>query len=98
MTASVGKYLYCIILCPEEHTFEDVSPIGGASGLVHTVPCEGLAAVGSDSPLREYESTRTNMMAHERVQEGVMREFTLLPVRFGTRSEERRVGEEGGSG
>ncbi|MBI4339637.1 MAG: GvpL/GvpF family gas vesicle protein, partial [Chloroflexi bacterium] len=31
-----------------------------------------------------YEGTRANMLAHQRVQERVMQEFTLLPVRFGT--------------
>jgi len=40
--------------------------------------------VVSDSPMTRYESTRRNMVAHERVLETVMREFTLLPVRFGT--------------
>ncbi|MFH1560617.1 MAG: GvpL/GvpF family gas vesicle protein [Chloroflexota bacterium] len=80
----LGKYLYCIIGCSEERTFEDVAPIGDAPGPVHTVPQNGLAVVVSDSPVAEYESTRANMLAHERVQERVMKEFTLLPVRFGT--------------
>jgi len=52
--------------------------------VVHTVPHNGLAAVVSDSPVKQYESTRQNMVAHERVLETVMREFALLPVRFGT--------------
>lgn len=79
-----GKYLYCIISCPERRAFDDVAPIGDGGGLVHTVPHSGLAAVVSDSPATEYENTRTNMLAHERVQERVMREYPLLPVRFGT--------------
>jgi len=79
-----GKYLYCVVRCSEERTFEDVAPIGEAGGPIQTVVNDDLAAVVSDSPVVEYESTRTNMMAHERVQEKVMREFTLLPVRFGT--------------
>lgn len=80
----LGKYLYCIIRCSEGRTFEDVAPIGDANGRVHTVAHDGLAVVVSDSPVKEYESTRANMLAHERVQERVMRDFTLLPVRFGT--------------
>jgi hypothetical protein len=43
-----------------------------------------LAAVVSDSPVVEYESSRRNMMAHTLVLEEVMREYTMLPVRFGT--------------
>jgi hypothetical protein len=80
----VGKYLYCIIRCSDERTFDDVASIGDGNGRVHTVPHNGLAVAVSDTPVAEYESTRANMLAHERVQERVMREFTLLPVRFGT--------------
>ena len=82
--AGLGKYLYCIIRASEERTFDDVVPIGDAPGPVHTVSHNGLAAVVSDSPLTEYEVTRANMVAHQSVQESVMRDFTLLPVRFGT--------------
>ncbi|MBI2871836.1 MAG: GvpL/GvpF family gas vesicle protein [Chloroflexi bacterium] len=79
-----GRYLYCIIRCSEERAFEGVAPIGGADAAVYTVPHGALAMVVSDSATREYEATRANMLAHERVQERVLREFTLLPVRFGT--------------
>ena len=79
----MGKYLYCIIPCSENRTF-DADVIGNGGGVVHTVPHNGLATVVSDSPTTQYESTRRNMVAHEKVLETVMREFTLLPVRFGT--------------
>ena len=82
--AHLGKYLYCIIRCSEERTFEDVAPVGDANGPVHTVPQDGLAVVVSDTPVKDHETTRANMLAHERVQERVMRDFTLLPVRFGS--------------
>jgi hypothetical protein len=80
----LGKYLYCIIRCSEARTFDDVAPIGDASGPVHTVPCDGLAVVVSDTPVKDHETTRANVLAHERVQERVMEDFTLLPVRFGS--------------
>lgn len=82
--AELGKYLYCIIPCHDERTFDRVAPVGCEDGVLHTVCHRGLAAVVSDSPVSVYESTRQNMMAHEKVLERVMREFTLLPVRFGT--------------
>lgn len=78
-----GKYLYCIIPCQEDRTFDAVV-IGDDDGVVHTLRHNGLAAVVSNSSEKQYESTRRNVMAHERVLETVMREFTLLPVRFGT--------------
>ena len=81
--AEMGKYLYCIIPCSENRTFT-ADVIGDGDGVVHTVCHQDLAVVVSNSPVTQYESTRRNMVAHERVLETVMREFTLLPVRFGT--------------
>ncbi|MBI4298081.1 MAG: GvpL/GvpF family gas vesicle protein [Chloroflexi bacterium] len=81
--AEVGKYLYCIIPCSVERTFA-IAPIDDGVGGVSTICHEGLAAVVSDATSRHYESTRSNLMAHEKVLEAVMTEFTLLPVRFGT--------------
>jgi len=79
----MGKYIYCIIPCQDDRTF-DVASIGNNGSAVHTVSNKGLAAVISNVPAKQYESTRNNMIAHERVLEAVMKETTLLPVRFGT--------------
>jgi hypothetical protein len=80
---SMGKYMYCIICCPEPRQFTTLG-IGERGDIIHTVHFEDLAAVTSDSPVIEYESSRRNMMAHTLVLEEVMQEFTILPVRFGT--------------
>lgn len=79
----LGKYMYCIICSSEPRQFT-TRGIGERGDIVHTVPFMNLAAVVSDSPIVEYESSRRNMMAHTLVLEEVMRDFTLLPVRFGT--------------
>ena len=79
----MNKYLYCIIPCADERTF-DVPAIGNGGGPVHTICHQELAVVVSGSPQTRYESTRQNMITHEKVLERVMREFTLLPVRFDT--------------
>ncbi|MGA9351590.1 MAG: GvpL/GvpF family gas vesicle protein [Anaerolineae bacterium] len=78
-----GKYMYCIIRCPEPRQFTTLG-IGERGDVVNTIHFEDLATVVSDSPNIEYESSRRNMMAHTLVLEEVMREFTILPVRFGT--------------
>jgi hypothetical protein len=75
--------MYCIIRCPEPRQFT-TRGIGERGDVVHTVSFMSLAAVVSDSPVIEYDSSRRNMMAHTLVLEEVMREFTILPVRFGT--------------
>jgi len=79
-----AKYLYCIIKCEEERSFNGVPAIGGRGDGIHTVGFGDLACVVSDSPDMKYDSTRANMMAHETVIEQVMEEFTVLPIRFGT--------------
>lgn len=78
-----GKYLYAIIACPEAREFK-ARGIGERGDAVYTINHRRLAAVVSDSPIVEYDSSRRNMMAHTLVLEEAMEEFTLLPVRFGT--------------
>jgi len=78
-----GQYLYAIIACTESREFT-ARGIGERGDVVRTVNFRRLAAVVSDSPNVEYESSRRNMMAHTLVLEEVMQQFDLLPVRFGT--------------
>ncbi len=93
MTSHPGEYLYCIVECSQERTFGGVAPVGGGEAPIHTVPWNGLAAVVSDSATEEYDITRANMLAHQRVQERVMLEYTVLPVRFGTVARQECPGE-----
>lgn len=79
----MGKYLYCVIRCPEPRQFINLG-IGERGDVVHTIHFEDLAVVASDSPVVQYESRRRNMMAHTVVLEEAMQDFTILPVRFGT--------------
>ena len=78
-----GKYMYCIIRTPYPQQFNTLG-VGERGDNVHTVHFMGLAAVVSDSPIVEYDSSRRNMMAHALVLEDVMQSFSILPVRFGT--------------
>lgn len=79
-----GRYLYGIVRSREERAFDGIIPIGDAPGPVYTVSEGDLAVVVSDVQQSEFEGTRANMLAHQRVLETVMQEFALLPVRFGT--------------
>ena len=80
---SEGLYVYCITRGDEPRRFSSSSMAGGVD-LIYTVNSAGLGAVVSDSPIVEYERTRRNMIVHAQVQEEVMRECPILPVRFGT--------------
>ena len=81
--ASRGKYVYCIIESGEPLRFGPIG-IGADPSDVYTVHYRNLAAVVSDAPLEVFDSTRENVLAHERVNETVMREHTVIPMSFGT--------------
>jgi hypothetical protein len=51
---------------------------------VYTINYKDMAAVVSDVPMTPLDSTRENVLAHERVNETVMREHTVIPMSFGT--------------
>lgn len=80
---STGQYLYGIVVCPEPREFK-IRGIGERGDVVHTINYRRLAAVVSDSPVIDYDESRRNMMAHTKVLEEVMEEFSVLPARFST--------------
>jgi hypothetical protein len=80
---SRGKYVYCIIQATDPLRFGPIG-IGANPSDVYTVHYKELAAVVSDAPLEVLDSTREHVLAHERVNETVMREHTVIPMSFGT--------------
>jgi Gas vesicle synthesis protein GvpL/GvpF len=81
--ASRGKYVYCIIESGDPLRFGPIG-VGADPSDVYTVHYKKLAAVVSDAPLEVLDSTRENVLAHERVNETVMHEHTVIPMSFGT--------------
>ena len=80
---SRGKYVYCVIQSADPLKF-GAAGIGDNGSEIHTVHYRDLAAVVSDVPLGILDSTRENVLAHERVNEIVMRDHTVIPMSFGT--------------
>jgi gas vesicle protein GvpL/GvpF len=80
---SRGKYVYCIIRSDDLMKFGPIG-IGAEPADVHTVNYKELAAVVSDTPVEVFDATRENVLAHERVNETVMRNHTVIPMSFGT--------------
>jgi hypothetical protein len=80
---SRGKYVYCIIRSDEDLGFGKIG-IGPTASEVHTILYEDLAAVVSETPVGVLDPTRENVLAHQRVNETVMRDHTVLPMSFGT--------------
>ncbi|MCX6233323.1 MAG: GvpL/GvpF family gas vesicle protein [Bacteroidetes bacterium] len=78
-----GKYIYGII----RHTGPiDYGPIGigKRADRVFGINFKDISAIVSNSPIIQYEARRVNMIAHQTVLEEVMKQFTVLPVRFST--------------
>jgi Gas vesicle synthesis protein GvpL/GvpF len=80
---SRGKYVYCIINSEKPLRFGQIG-IGGEPTDVYTIHYRNLGAVVSDAPLEVLDSTRENVLAHERVNETVMHDHTVIPMSFGT--------------
>jgi hypothetical protein len=80
---SRGKYVYCVIQSADPLKF-GAAGIGDNGSEIHTVHYRDLAAVVSDVPLGILDSTRENVLAHERINEIVMRDHTVIPMSFGT--------------
>ena len=78
-----GKYVYCIVQSERQLLFGPLG-IGSEPAEVHTVNYRDLAAVVSNTPMVVQDPTRENVLAHQRVNETVMKNHTVLPMSFGT--------------
>src|SRR5258706_9394185 len=78
-----GKYVYCVVRSDGPLQFGRVG-IGIKPTEVRTINYKDIAAVVSDTPLQVYDATRENVLAHESVNEAVMKSHTVIPMSFGT--------------
>jgi Gas vesicle synthesis protein GvpL/GvpF len=90
MSKSEGYYLYGIIGTSQRRDFGPIG-IGGGGNVVYTLPYQNIAAIVSRSPLAKYAVTREHSMAHIKVLERAMEEYTVLPVRYCTIAEEEEI-------
>jgi hypothetical protein len=81
--ANRGRYVYCIIRATQPLKFGAIG-MDEQSPDVYTITFRDMAAVVSDVPIAPLDSTRENVLAHERVNETVMRDHTVIPMSFGT--------------
>jgi hypothetical protein len=80
---TLGKYVYCVVGASQALRFGAIG-IGSKPAEVHTINYKDIAAVVSDTPIEVHDPTRENVLAHERVNETVMRTHTVIPMSFGT--------------
>jgi hypothetical protein len=82
-----GLYIYGIIRHQGPVEFGPIG-IGKRDDMVFGISYRDICAVVSKSPVIQYEARRINLTTHEKVLEEVMKQFTVLPVRFSTVSEQ----------
>lgn len=58
--------------------------IGGREDMVYTVNHQDIAVVVSKTSVHTFDPTRENALAHEHVIETVMKNYTTIPMSFGT--------------
>ena len=78
-----GCYIYCVIGDSEPRKFA-YPAIGGWADAVYSISYQDVAAVISASAVMKYPISRENTMAHQKILEELMNDFTVLPVKFGT--------------
>jgi len=78
-----GQYVYCIIGTGEARNFGSIG-IGDRGDSVTTIAYRDLSAVVSSVPMTKYVVSKETMLTHEKVIEIVMKDHTVLPVRFYT--------------
>lgn len=88
-----GVYVYGVYRTQKELNFGPIG-LGTPPARVSTVCHRELGAVVSDGPAGMPDPTRDNVLAHERVQEAVLHEHTLLPMAFGITFRTREEVEE----
>jgi hypothetical protein len=81
-----GRYIYGIIRHEGPLEFGPIG-IGKRADMVYGINYNDITAVVSKSPIIQYEARRINLTTHEKALEEVMKDFTVLPVRFSTISE-----------
>ena len=84
--SNTGTYIYCVA---RAQPFErDSSPFAtpgiGGQEQVRILTYDDLAAVVSDSPQDQYDISRENLLAHQRVLIQALTRSDVLPVSFGT--------------
>lgn len=78
-----GQYIYCLIEASEARNFGAIG-IGNQGDAVTTIAYRDLSAVVSSVPMTKYVVSKEIIISHEKVIEAVMRDYTVLPVRFYT--------------
>jgi Gas vesicle synthesis protein GvpL/GvpF len=84
--SNTGTYIYCVTRAqPFAHGGSPLATSGlGGHDQVRILTHDDLAAVVSDAPQDQYDISRENLLAHQRVLTQALTRSEVLPVSFGT--------------
>jgi hypothetical protein len=78
----MSVYLYAVTATDHPHRLDGLNGVGDPAGALRSLRTGPLAAVVSDAPA-ELRAKRRDLMAHENVQERLLEDGAVLPMRFG---------------
>ncbi len=78
----MAVYVYSVTAATHPHHLDDLTGVGPVPTPLRTVEAGPLCAVVSDAP-DELRPKRRDLTAHQAVQERLMADGTVLPLRFG---------------
>ncbi|OIJ68370.1 GvpL/GvpF family gas vesicle protein [Streptomyces mangrovisoli] len=82
----MAVYIYSITAKQHPLRLDDLKGVGEHPAELRTVAAESLCAVVSDAP-EDLRPKRRDILAHQEVQERLMADGTVLPMRFGLLAE-----------
>ncbi|MFJ2399311.1 GvpL/GvpF family gas vesicle protein [Streptomyces sp. NPDC087843] len=83
----MAVYVYSIALKDHPMRLDGLSGVGDPPAALRTVNAAGLCAIISDTP-ENLRARRRDVLAHQEVQEQLMADGTVLPLRFGMTAED----------
>ncbi|MEU1534143.1 GvpL/GvpF family gas vesicle protein [Streptomyces fagopyri] len=83
----MAVYVYSIALKAHPMRLDGLSGVGDPPAALRTVNAAGLCAVISDTP-ENLRARRRDVLAHQEVQEQLMADGAVLPLRFGMTAED----------
>lgn len=83
IVAQSGLYIYCIADISVNNLTFGKGGIENEEGEIFTININDISAVVSQAEIKQYKPSRKNNLIHEKTIEMVMKDYNVLPFRFG---------------
>ncbi|VVB69794.1 Gas vesicle synthesis protein GvpL/GvpF [uncultured archaeon] len=86
---ALAKYVYCVIPYSQEKM--SFGNLGFDGGEVYTIDYRDMAPVVSDVTFRDYAVNEEEVEVHRKVNEAIMKDFSVIPVAYGMAFKSRKL-------